>query len=316
MLSNHLDPLRLLFASIALTAAACGGGATSSNTGGASSTSSSIPTNTGGASSTSSSITGGTGGASSTSSTSSTGTISTSSSSSSGAGGTTMGCGGPAPAGAYSLDFATAQIEDPLSAGGVWSNNTQGVGGNIAPQNFTSMRVALASDGSTRIAQDNHGGIDYDDSFAFVPGYDGDQFIEAVLYKEPGYNPNAAGSNHEIELLLGASTASGTRIWNEFLINSGGGVDIAYLDGGPSDFFIIANVNASGAKVPEDGDVIRAERKGNVLSFYINGVLAAGYDGSNPARVAKGSGIGLGGFVRAGATHNKYGVRCVTLGKL
>lgn len=233
-----------------------------------------------------------------------------------GAGGAaTGGSAGTSAGGAgsdYFLDFATAAVENPLSAGGIWSNNTQGVGGNVAPGNFTNMLVGLASDGATTIAFDSHGGVEYDDSFAFVPGFTGDQYAEAVLYKEAGYNPNAANSNHEVELILGCSSASGTRIWNEFLFNAGGGVDIVYLDGGPSDFQSIGS-GTGAAGIPQDGDVIRATKVGNVLKGYLNGVLVVEYTGD---LAANGSGIGIAGFIRPGATHNKFGFRSIKLGKL
>jgi hypothetical protein len=216
----------------------------------------------------------------------------------------------------YRLDFAAASIENPLSAGGIWTNNSQGTGGNVAPGNMTSMQVGLASDGMTRIAFDSHGGINYDDSFAFVPGFAGDQYIEAVIYKEAGYNPNASGSNHELELILGCSSAAGSRIWNEFLFNAGGGVDIVYLNGGPSDFQSIANVGGVSGHIPVDGDVVRATRVGNVLTLYINGAVWTRYNGANPAVVAKGSGIGIAAFIRPGATHNKFGFKRVEMGAL
>jgi hypothetical protein len=216
----------------------------------------------------------------------------------------------------YALDFATAAIETPLSAGGLWTNNTQGTGGNIAPGNMTSMQVGLASDGMTRIAFDSHGGINYDDSFAFVPGFAGDQYIEAVIYKEPGYNPNASDSNHELELILGCSSAAGSRIWNEFLFNAGGGVDIVYLNGGPSDFQSIANVGGVSGHIPVDGDVVRATRVGNVLTLYINGAVWTQYNDANAAVVAKGTGIGIAAFIRPGATHNKFGFKRVEMGRL
>ncbi|MBW8886588.1 MAG: hypothetical protein JF616_02420 [Fibrobacteres bacterium] len=215
--------------------------------------------------------------------------------------------------GHYEVDFAKMQIEDPLSVGGLWSNNTQGVGGNAAPLNLTSMRVALASDGVTRIAMENHGGIEYDDSFAFIPGWGANQFLEAVIYKAAGYNPNASGSNHELEIILGCRTASGIHRWNEFLFNSGGGVDIVSLDGGPSAFTSIG-VSAGAARIPVDGDVFRATKIGNALKFYQNGVLICSYTGP---LAADGSGIGIGGFVRPdGSVHNKYGFRRLTLGNL
>lgn len=217
---------------------------------------------------------------------------------------------------AYALDFTKLPLEDPLSAGGVWSNNTQGSGGNAAPGNMTSMRVGLASDGVTHIAIDNHAGIHYDDSFAFVPGFGADQFIEGVIYKEPGYNPNARGSNHELELLLGCSSREGGRTWNECLFNAGGGVDIIYLNGGPSDFKPIGNVSGRNYFVPNQGDVMRAEKIGNIISLYLNGILMVRYSGVEPSMVARGSGIGIGGFIRPGATHNKYGFMSVRMGTL
>ncbi len=224
-------------------------------------------------------------------------------------------CPRPDAGNVYALDFATAAIENPLSAGGVWTNNTQGTGGNGAPGILTSMRVGLASDGKTRIALDTHGGVEYDDSFAFVPGFAGDQFVEAVIYKEPGYNPNANGSNHELELILGCSSKAGSRIWNEVLFNAGGGVDVVYLDGAASDFTVIGNVGGISA-IPKDGDVVRATKIGNQIRLYLNGQLWGGYDGKDPGKVAKGSGIGIAGFVRPGAVHEKYGFRCVTMGSL
>ncbi len=194
----------------------------------------------------------------------------------------------------------------------MWSNNTQGVGGNVAPLNLTSMRVARASDGLTTIAMATHGGINYDDSFAFVPGFGANQWCEAVLYKEAGYNPNAAGSNHELEIVLGCRTAAGTHRWNEFLLNAGGGVDIISLDGGPGSFTSIG-VHAGITLVPQDGDLFRATKSGDTLRLYLNGTLLCHYTG---ALVADGSGIGIAGFIRSGATHDKFGFRSVAMGNL
>lgn len=214
----------------------------------------------------------------------------------------------------YSLNFASAAVENPLSAGGVWSNNTQGVGGNIAPMNMTSMRVALASNGTTRIAMPTHAGINYDDSFAFVPGFAGNQWCEAVLYKEAGYNPNASGSNHEVELILGCRTAGGTHRWNEFLFNAAGGCEIINLDGGPGSFTFIGQRNSALlGRVAQDGDVLRATKVGNTLSMFVNGTLVATYSGP---LAADGSGIGIAGFIRPGAEHNKFGFRSVAMGNL
>jgi hypothetical protein len=227
----------------------------------------------------------------------------------------------PAPTGSgksrrYRLDFADAPLEIELSAGGAWSNNTQGVGGNGAPSNMTSMCVGLASDGKTRIAMATHGGIRYDDSFAFVPGFGEDQFIEAVVYKEAGYNPNAHGANHEVELLLGCSSSPGFHEWNECLFNAGGGTDIAHIKGGPDDFHVIGNMSGRNRLNARHGDVLRADKVGKVISLYLNGILMHRYNGFDPKRLASGSGIGIGGFIRPGAVHNKYGFISVQMGTL
>ena len=216
----------------------------------------------------------------------------------------------------YRIDFTRAKIEDALSADGIWSNNQLGVGSNGAPGNMTNMRVGLASDGKTTIAMATHGGINYDDSFAFVPGFGTDQFIEAVVYKEPGYNANVGKSNHEIELLLGCSTAPGRHEWNECLFNSGGGVNIVHINGGPTDFHPVGNIDGRNYFNAKHGDVIRGDKVGNVVSLYLNGILMVRYDGADPKRVARGSGIGIGGFIRPGAVHNKYGFMSVHMGTL
>lgn len=207
--------------------------------------------------------------------------------------------------------------EAALSAGGVWTNNEQGTGGNGAPGNMTNMRVGLASDGKTRIAMATHGGINYDDSFAFVPGFGDNQFIEAVVYREPGYMPSAIhGQNHEVELLLGCSSSPGVHEWNECLFNSASGCDIIHLKGGPNDFTHIGNIEGRNRFFAHTGDVIRADKIGDEISLYLNGVLKVRYDGTDPRRVARGSGIGIGAFIRPGAVHNKFGFISVHMGTL
>lgn len=212
------------------------------------------------------------------------------------------------------MDFAAAAIENPLSGGGVWTNNTQGTGGNVPPLNMTSMCVALASDGVSRIAIATHAGINYDDSFAFVPGFGANQWCEGVIYKAPGYNPYAAGGSHEVEIILGCRTATGYHRWNEFLLNAAGGVDIINLDGGPGSYAHLGvSTGAMLGKSVNDGDIFRATKVGNTLNMYINGVLVSTYTGP---MVADGSGIGIAGFIRPGATHNKFGFRRISMGNL
>jgi hypothetical protein len=180
---------------------------------------------------------------------------------------------------------------------------------------MTSMAVGLAPDGATRIAMPTHAGINYDDSFAFVPGFGADQWCEGVIYIEDGYNPTAAGGNHEVEIILGCRTSAGYHRWNEFLLNTAGGADIISLDGGPGAFTVIGR--GTGAlppgQPPRDGDVVRATKRGDTLQMYLNGILVVTYSGP---LVADGSGIGIAGFIRPGATRNKFGFRSVSMGTL
>jgi hypothetical protein len=116
----------------------------------------------------------------------------------------------------WRIDFTQAPIEEPLSADGAWSNNTQGVGGNGAPNNLNSMRVALASDSVTRIAMRTATPqLDDDDAFAFAfkPGGGTNMRIPGVIHRAPGYAPSA---NQEIELILGCKTpaAAPTAGWS------------------------------------------------------------------------------------------------------
>jgi hypothetical protein len=158
-----------------------------------------------------------------------------------------------------------------------------------------------------------HGGINYDDSFAFVPGFGANQWCQGVLYLEPGYNPTGSGSNHEVEIILGCRTSTGYHRWNEFLYNTAGGFDIASLEGGPGGYTIIGSTTVGSSIPARDGDVLLATKVGNTLNLYINGVRVCTYSGP---LVADGNGVGIAGFIRPGATPNKFGFRRVSMGNL
>jgi len=219
---------------------------------------------------------------------------------------------GPTPApGSYAINFAIARIEDPLSAGGVFSNNTQGVGGNGAPGNLSNMRVALGADGVTRIAMGTpNAQVEYEDAFAFKPGVGRNMRLTAVLYRAPGYAPAA---NHEVELLLGCKSADGSRRWIECLLNVHGGADILSLDGGPSDFRSLGG-GTSLIDPPQDGQVMMAELVDNTVSWYLNGLLAATYTGPEISELGDGAGIAV--FYREGADPAGFGFRSLRVERL
>lgn len=227
--------------------------------------------------------------------------------------------GGPG----YSIDFTAAAIQDPLSDGGIWTNASQGTGGNVAVTDKSSMRVALASDGSTKIAQHMLNAIDwqglgrlYEDSFAFVPGVSasGPIQVTARIWKAAGYNPV---DNHELEIILGCkSTGSTNSKWVECLHSSGGN-DIIVLDGVASNFNLVGGSTGSvGAPVHNSLFRGRLDRSVNphrvqwwvdTTGVGLSFVLACDSNdgGANKSLITNmGDGAGIAAFRRPGDTNS------------
>lgn len=228
----------------------------------------------------------------------------------------------PAQQGAYEIDFTTTSAEEPLRQGGLWVNNTQGGGGYEAMNAQSSMRVIAAPSGGINMAGGDALGqsppYDYLDSFAFVPGYGGNQRITAVVYVDPaGYSPTA---NHELELLLACSSANGVRTWISCTWDRTGARAMALMNGAPNGYSILSPRDL-GSGVLADGDTWVAElyRSTNTVITYRNGseVLNSSVGGSAAANaasiaVATGSGMGIGNFRRTaegGSAANRYGFR-------
>ena len=202
----------------------------------------------------------------------------------------------------YQLAFTSAAIEDPLSAGGAFSNNTQGVGGNVAPTNFANLRVALAADGLTRIAMGAPTPAQADElAFAFKPGVGRNMRVTAVVYRAAGY---ASPNWHMLELLLGCKTWAGGVRWLACRAFAAGNVSMASIGPGVSTTLLAPySITAPLA----DGDVLTAEVIGDTLSSYLNGVFLDRYTGDLVAGLGDGAGIGV--FYRAGADVTALGFR-------
>lgn len=111
-----------------------------------------------------------------------------------------------------SVDFTALSAQDPLSAGGVWSNNTDGVGGNEAPIVATSVQIDARTGGGGNIAMASDAAhINYEDSFAFIPGVIGGTLsgpnyrITTTIFVASGYAPV---DNHEVEIIIGCKTGN------------------------------------------------------------------------------------------------------------
>lgn len=216
-----------------------------------------------------------------------------------------------------SFDFTTMSLQDPLSAGGVFTNNTQATGENTVYNEQTSIRIIAAATGGINIAAGDSVGqdappapADYLDSFAFLPGFKGNQRITAVVYKDSGYTPT---DNHEIELLLGCSTSSGSggngeHRLVECLWSTGAALDMATFGSGvngsypgaPNDWNVSISPTNSGAiaRAPLDGDVWVAEyiRSANTVVTRVNGVQVL--NATNALLAMSGDGIGIATFRR------------------
>lgn len=221
-------------------------------------------------------------------------------------------------AGPYSLDFTARSTEDPLSIGGTWTNNTQGTGGNVAANSQSSMRIIAAASGGINIAAGDatgqEGVTDYFDSFAFLPGYSGNQRITATMYVDAGYVPAA---NHELELLLGCSSSSGARRWISNTWNRDGARIMALMDGPPNGFTVLNPTDSGGfGETLADGDVWVAElhRASNTVITKKNGTQI--HSLTDAAISALGDGVGIGSFRRVtggGSAANRYGFKSVVI---
>lgn len=212
-----------------------------------------------------------------------------------------------------SFDFTVMSTQDPLSNGGQFSNDTQGVGGNTAPNILSSMRVIAAFSGGINIAAGDSNGqdspFDYRDSFAFIPGIGGannDFDITATIYIASGYDPQTGGGAHELEILLGCSTGAGTHEWMECNLNTAGGADFIRLSGPANGFTPVGSQIAT--VVPTDGMTWRVTKVGTSYTSIVNGTTVCTYTGS---QTGLGNGAGIAAFRRTthGEAANKFGFR-------
>lgn len=227
------------------------------------------------------------------------------------------------PEGDDLIDFTNMPLQNPLSKSGLFTNNTQGTGGNVAANTQSSMRVIAAASGGGNIAAGDANGqsapFDYLDSFAFVPGFSGNQRITAVMYVDPGYSPSGDEGNHELELLLGCSSEAGSRKWMSCTWNRDGARHMALMSGPANGFTLFTPIDNAGAIPLVNGDVWMAElyRATNTVVTYRNGTeISRSQAGAEQALVAQatGDGIGIGSFRRtlAGTSAaNRYGFRSI-----
>jgi hypothetical protein len=214
--------------------------------------------------------------------------------SSGGGGGSSGGSGGSSGGGSgggggsgdggmrYTTNFPAT--ENPVSEGGAWHNN----GLDWTPVATTPGRAF-----STQTRNE------YDDSYAYLSGFDPDQSGEGVIHLAAGYNPG--GASHEVEVILRASDTAHTIRWYECnLAWNGGYAQIVLLDGALGQFTDVTQIHNPIA--PKDGDVFKCTISGNVITSYLNGVMMSR---SVNSAIATGQ-PGMAFFIRPGATATSY----------
>ncbi len=167
-------------------------------------------------------------------------------------------------AGAYATDFPLA--ENPLSEGGRWvCGKAAGIDWNN-PQVLSGRACASVRSGAT--------GSRYDDSIAHLNAsfgaFTANQYAQGTVYRAPGYSP--AGSKHEIELLLRFQITAHNARGYEVLWGHDGDFAIVRWNGPLGDYTDLG-FNGPGPGVAVDGDVLRAEITGNLITVYKNGLM-------------------------------------------
>ena len=202
-----------------------------------------------------------------------------------------------APTGSYSTSFGAT--ENPLSAGGVWTNGAQ-VGldwSNVQTGSGNAYGTAINSPPP------------YNDSIACLSGFSANQYIEGIVHKAAGYNPP---DNHEIELFVRCAISAHNARGYEVNVQSNGAYSqIVRWNGPANDYFAMA-ASGPGFGTPAHGDVMRVEVKGNTITVFKNGAQVliatdASFSTGNP---------GIGFWCRPGGTLASFGWQSITAGGL
>lgn len=207
----------------------------------------------------------------------------------------------------YATTFAAD--ESPLSEGGAWVTGLP---------DHTSV---VTSGGSAFGTMDNHANGPFNDSAAFRAGtWSGNHYIQGVVRKL------APATYEEIELLLCCKLINGSsqfRCYEITIAFDGSYSGIVRWDGGPmTDFdngFTLILTGPGGYTV-NDGDTIRAELVGSVITVKINGTTLFTHDlstGLGSGTVFSDGAPGI-GFYRSqsSANNSQFGWASVVLGSL
>lgn len=171
------------------------------------------------------------------------------------------------PVAQVSSFFTTfAGTENPVSEGGKW------LGGLTDGLDWNDFQSASGRAYAARAG----GGVNFDDSvlilkpsaFVAAPA----QSVEITIYRAPNYNPDPLA--HEIGIFLRGDISAHSMRAYEVYLNSQGNFGIVVWFG-PVNSFDYLSVTGPTPGVPVNGDKLRAQIVGNVITVYMNSVLVA-----------------------------------------
>ena len=203
----------------------------------------------------------------------------------------------------YTTNFPLT--ENPISEGGAWHH--------LDPT-LTKARTEVLN--GVHVAHGTQTGGAFDDSSAYLSGFSQNHVIEGVVWVSPSIQGSAA-PYHEIELLLrwrddnpqfntpyGPTSATGY----EININHTG----QYLQLGSFKGPLLAA--AASPPVPKTGDIFKAQVVTNAngsatITVWWNGVEKIKYTHATPVL---GGNPGIGFYIDAGGSNNKFGFSSIT----
>jgi hypothetical protein len=163
----------------------------------------------------------------------------------------------------YSTNFRNS--ESPLSDGGKWTN------GGTNGLDWTNVQVIGGIACGTQSGT-GQGPKMYDDSYAILSGFAPDQTALGVVRYE---NPSAS-CHQEVELLLRWTSlphkATGYECLFRCLNASESYIEIVRWNGSLGDWTYLARFHSNLAGI-NDGDTLKAEITGTVISVYVNNML-------------------------------------------
>jgi len=177
----------------------------------------------------------------------------------------------PAPPPIGSITSYTSEFgatENPIDEGGTWINGRRHGG------NWNDVRTASGHARASVLSGDPSR---YNDSIAVLnTTFDADQYAQGTVYRAAGYDP--APSKHEVELLLRFHIGGRRARGYEILWGVSGYLAVVRWNGPLGDYTPLLDSGDPGIGAPADGDVLRAEIRGDTIRVLKNGSLVATVD--------------------------------------